>query len=258
MPLTGTRILIADDVAMLRRKIRQVLEAQGAAVQEASDGEEVLRIARDMRPDLLVTDRVMPRMTGIEAVRKIRADATLHALPVLMLTSNNTPAERQQGLRAGVNAYMAKPFRDEALVAQVRHVLDETHRRRTAIGRTRRPQILVADDSPLIRNRLERLLLDNGYAVETVDNGLQALGRARAEPPQLALFDVMMPDMGGFETLQSMRRDPLLHHVPVLLMSSDRQAITHQRAERLGANHFFQKPLHDGDVLAQIAARLRR
>lgn len=101
--------------------------------------------------------------------------------------------------------------------------------------------ILVVDDEYALVEALELLLVEEGYTVLTAPDGKAGLEvlRAAAAPPDLCLCDVMMPVMGGLELVETMRRDPVLARVPVILMSAAPRAA---EAARVGANAFLRKP----------------
>jgi two-component system chemotaxis response regulator CheY len=107
------KILVVDDFSTMRRIVRNLLVElgfSGPLIQEADDGESALTMLRNTSFGLLVTDWNMPNMTGIELLRKIRADAALKTLPVLMVTAENNREQIITAAQAGVNGYIVKPF----------------------------------------------------------------------------------------------------------------------------------------------------
>ncbi len=115
-------ILAVDDSASMRAVVRFTLESAGYQAIEASDGEEAIaRLSQDVR--LVLTDLNMPRMDGIELVRRIRANPELRGLPIVMLTTESQEMRKQAGRAAGATAWIVKPFKPEQLLAVVRKVL---------------------------------------------------------------------------------------------------------------------------------------
>ncbi len=117
------RVLVVDDEPFIRETLTMLIEALGHEVMEAGDGAEGLRQASSWRPDLIVTDMIMPVMTGAEFCMAVKADPDLAATPVLMLTSHDPLAARLH--RFGADEYIAKPFRPSALQARLRVWLDD-------------------------------------------------------------------------------------------------------------------------------------
>jgi DNA-binding response OmpR family regulator len=129
MPTNGTErpgasILVADDDRTTARILSTKLSGVGHFVTVVSDGQEVLdALRRGEAPDLLITDRHMPRVNGLELVRALRGDAAFDELPIIMLTASGNEEDVLVGLEAGVDDYVIKPFSPDELAARVRTVL---------------------------------------------------------------------------------------------------------------------------------------
>ena len=103
-------ILLADDEENLRLLLRTTLEEPDYIIVEASDGNLAYEMAQKHHPDLIVLDWMMPGMSGIDLVRRLRAELTTQETPIILLTARGRTRDREQGLAAGVNAYLVKPF----------------------------------------------------------------------------------------------------------------------------------------------------
>ena len=117
---SGYRILLADDNTDMRDYVRQLLEAQGYRVEAVADGEAALVAARARRPDLILTDVMMPRLNGIELLKMIRSDKALAGTPVVMLSARAGEDARVKALDAIADDYLAKPFGARELLARIR------------------------------------------------------------------------------------------------------------------------------------------
>lgn len=124
-PETTSRahILVVDDEPQVLHSIELVLEDSGYTVSMASSGQEALDFIAHQRPDLIVLDIIMPEMNGIEVCRRVRADPFVAKLPILFLTAKGRPADVAQGLDAGGDDYLIKPFQVIELPARVRALL---------------------------------------------------------------------------------------------------------------------------------------
>ncbi len=118
------KILIAEDSSTVRTLVAARLSADGFEVLEAADGEEALILAKEGRPDLVVLDKVMPKLDGFEVVRALREDPETSAVPIVMLTDRTSEADVLGGLGLGVEEYMPKPFSPHELSIRVRRVLE--------------------------------------------------------------------------------------------------------------------------------------
>jgi diguanylate cyclase (GGDEF)-like protein len=116
-------VLVVDDDVEVATFIETNLRGEGFDVLVAHDGEEALELISTTLPDLALVDVTMPKLDGIEVVRRLRSTATTASLPVIMLTSKSLPSDKVAGLTAGADDYMVKPFDTLELVARVRSTL---------------------------------------------------------------------------------------------------------------------------------------
>jgi DNA-binding response OmpR family regulator len=116
-------ILAADDDEDIRELVRFRLERAGYEVISAADGEEALRLARERNPDLLVLDHRMPKMTGIEVIRALRAEEETARIPAILLTASVQEQSVADGFEAGADDYIKKPFSPQELTARVQAIL---------------------------------------------------------------------------------------------------------------------------------------
>ena len=119
-------ILVADDEESLRLLIRTTLESPEVTILEAGDGSSALEMARQERPDLIVLDWMMPGKNGLEVARELRADARTAGIAILMLTAMGQEKDRKEGMAAGVQGYLVKPFSPLELLEKVQAVLRVT------------------------------------------------------------------------------------------------------------------------------------
>jgi two-component system KDP operon response regulator KdpE len=117
---TEPLVLAVDDEPGILRLIKLELSTQGFRVITASGGEEALRVAEEHRPDIALLDIVMPEMTGLEVMRRLRERSSI---PVILLTAKGSESDKVRGLELGADDYLAKPFSPDELSARVRAVL---------------------------------------------------------------------------------------------------------------------------------------
>jgi adenylate cyclase len=117
------RILVVDDIADNVEILRMRLSSLGYEVVVAEDGEQALAKVRETLPDLILLDIMMPKVDGLEVVRRLKADATLPFIPVILVTAKVDPKDVVMGLDAGGDDYLSKPIDHGALVARVRAML---------------------------------------------------------------------------------------------------------------------------------------
>jgi len=118
-----TKILIAEDEPDIRDLIAFTLRFAGHEVVTATNGEEAVQVAQKEAPDLIILDVRMPRMTGYDACRAIKSDPALNAVPVIFLSAKGQKSEIQDGMNAGAEEYLLKPFAPDQLTDRVRSIL---------------------------------------------------------------------------------------------------------------------------------------
>jgi DNA-binding response OmpR family regulator len=116
-------VLVADDDPDILQLVTFRLERAGYDVVQAVDGEEALRIATEVEPDLAVLDVMMPKLTGYDVTRKIREDDATKRMPVILLTARVQEADVARGFEAGADDYLKKPFSPQELRARVQAIL---------------------------------------------------------------------------------------------------------------------------------------
>ncbi|MFO0792559.1 MAG: response regulator [Candidatus Brocadiaceae bacterium] len=114
------KILIADDIKQNVKLLRVILAASGYDIIEAYDGEEALEKLKTEHPDLILLDIMMPKLTGYDVCKKIRADKKTKDIPVIMITALHEMDDRIKGIEAGANDFISKPFNKAELLARVK------------------------------------------------------------------------------------------------------------------------------------------
>ncbi|HTC85237.1 MAG TPA: response regulator transcription factor, partial [Candidatus Acidoferrum sp.] len=147
---TQPLVLVADDEPRITKLVSIALQAEGFRVVTTNSGEEALRKAEEIRPDVVLLDIVMPDLDGIEVMQQLRE---LRPVPVILLTAKGSTSDKAKGLDLGADDYVAKPFHPDELAARVRAVL------RRASGATPGQGIVAFDD---IEIDLERRMVTRG------------------------------------------------------------------------------------------------
>lgn len=116
-------IIIAEDEAAVSELLRYNLEAEGYETAIANDGDEAMLLLDERIPDLILLDWMLPKVSGIEICRRVRARHETANLPIIMLTARSEESDRIRGLQTGADDYVSKPFSTKELMARVQAVL---------------------------------------------------------------------------------------------------------------------------------------
>jgi CheY-like chemotaxis protein len=244
--VAGT-VLVIDDEATVRDLMQRFLARQGFRVVAAATGEEGLRLARELEPDAITLDVMMPGLDGWAVLAALKGDPAVADIPVVMLTIVD---DRNLGYTLGASDYLTKPLDRERLEAVLRRY-------------RRDHSVLVIDDDADARAMSRRVLEAEGYRVAEAANGRVGLERLREAIPGLILLDLMMPEMDGFEFVAEVRSHAAWREVPIIVVT----ARSLSPAERQRLNGHVEKVLQKGassreDLLREVgelvAASVRR
>jgi two-component system, OmpR family, KDP operon response regulator KdpE len=185
---TEPLVLAVDDEAGVLRLIKLELTTQGFRVVAAGSGEEALRMAEEQRPDIALLDIVMPDMTGLEVMRKLRERTSI---PIILLTAKGSDADKVRGLELGADDYLAKPFSPEELSARVRAVL------RRSIGSSSTENVVRVGNIEIDLNR--RLVKRDGDIVTLTRTEWLLLQVLASNPGKIMLNPELLSKVWGPE-----------------------------------------------------------
>jgi len=194
MPDTGPeRILVVDDEPDVTELLSYTLKAKGFAVETLNDPNRCVDFAREFEPDLVVLDVMMPELSGIQICRMLRASASLKTVPVLFLTAKAEEADRVQGLEAGADDYVSKPFSTKELVLRVQSIL-----RRSREGRQVEAKVLEVGGLALDLARHELRL--HGELVELTATEFRLLHLLMARRGRVQSREHLLLNVWNYET----------------------------------------------------------
>ena len=225
-------VLVVDDEPTARELMARHLRRAGYHVVEAADGLAGLEAARAMHPDVITLDVLMPHMDGWAVLKELKSDPTLADIPVIMATITD---ERNLGIALGASEYLTKPINRERLAAVLaRYSRADAPRR-----------VLVVEDDESARALIRRALEAEGWEVDEAENGRVALERLDASRHALVLLDLMMPEMDGFEFLETVRGGEDPSAVPIVVITA--KELTDEDRVRLngGVERIVQKGSRD-------------
>jgi CheY-like chemotaxis protein len=227
----GTTVLVIEDDPSAVRLLVETLDGAGWHVVVAPDGERGLELAREHHPDAIVLDVQLPGMDGWDVLRALKSDRDLGSVPVLMLTVVD---ERDVGLALGASDYLVKPVERTALLSTLARYTFTTKVRERSV------RVLVVDDEPAAAQLIAAALEPEGFTVVQAHGGREALAKAIAEPPDLVISDLVMPDLDGFAMVAALKADARTRDAPILVVTA--RTLSAAEKERL-----------NGDILGIVA-----
>jgi diguanylate cyclase (GGDEF)-like protein/PAS domain S-box-containing protein len=257
------RVLVVDDhlgtATTLARAIAQL--GSGVEVIPATSGQEALERVKFAAADILITDMIMPEMTGLELIEKLQNHPAGSPTFSFLITAYDVPGLSITARRLNVKEIFTKPVNPERICQTVSQTMEKINQARPVqkgLGLQKRSTILIADDQPDNCLLLARYLENDGYNYITAKDGLETLEKVRTEMPDLVLLDVNMPNKDGFTVLEEMRADPAFQHIPVIILTAARlNSYDVQFGLNLGADDYITKPFDRRELIARIRTKLR-
>ncbi|HUL11023.1 MAG TPA: response regulator [Methylococcaceae bacterium] len=237
-------VLVIDDDPTARELMQRFLDKRGLPMRSAASGEEGLRLAKELRPAVILLDVLMPKMDGWAVLTALKADPELAPIPVIMATILD---EENRGFALGATDFLTKPI-DREHLAQLLQKYRCSH-----------PPcpVLVVEDQADLRKLMRRMLEQEGWVVAEAENGRVALDRVAENRPELIVLDLMMPEMDGFSFLEALRQHAAWRSIPIVVVTvKDLTAEDHQRL-----NGYVQHIVHKGtrgreELLQELGERI--
>ncbi len=227
----GNTVLVIDDDSAARDVLKGFLGEKGFRVETAADGEEGLRLARQVRPLVITLDVVMPRKDGWAVLSALKADPELADIPVIMVTVVD---EQNVGYTLSASDYLTKPINWARFGSVLKKYTGSLAPRRA----------LIIEDDAATRQMLRGMLEKEGWAVAESPNGHAALELVAADRPALILLDLMMPGMNGFEFIAELRQRDAGRGIPIVVLTA--KDLTAEERQRL--NGCVERVLQKGAV----------
>ena len=239
-------VLIVDDEPTAVELLRAHIAGEGYDVATAGTAEAAMQQARELRPDVITLDILMPNTSGWELLHELRSTAATRDIPVIVISIVD---RRELGFVLGANDYLVKPVGRDTLLRTVgKHVL----RKGSACD------ILVVDDDQRDLQVIEEAMRAEGYNVASACGGQQAIDFLAQLRPAVLLLDLMMPEVDGFQVLAHVRNTEELRNLPVFILTARDLSPAEVELLRRDAMACFQKgPAWRSELLSQLAAVVR-
>ncbi len=203
----GPKVLVVDDDAGARDLLHRILTKEGFDVVCCSHAEDAVDRARDLKPDAILLDVMMPGMDGWAVLQALRRDPDTADIPIIMQTLLDA---EHVALSLGADGYLRKPLRKAGVLAALAAVRSEGRR-----------TVMVIDDDAATRERMARVLRRDGWSVTHYPDGASAMEALEAVQPDLILVDLVMPVMDGHAFIRELRRDDRWRGTPVVVMTAE-------------------------------------
>ena len=238
---SGPTVLVVENDSHALDLITHFLTDAGYRVVSATSGEEALRIARELQPDAITLDIVLPDCDGLLVLAKLKNESTTRDIPVVVVSITD---RSEVGFSLGASEWLVKPVERGALIRAVKSSTSSQ-------DSEARKHILIVDDELQAREYLTSLLVPLGFDVATASGGAEGIARTREMNPDLIVLDLMMPDVNGFQVVDTLRRDPDCQQIPILIVTSKELTAEDQNVLRRTVDGVASKGGRE-ELLAQL------
>ena len=236
------RILVVDNDEDVASKVKGYLVRRGYRVEVAGNGKEALIMAKNIAPDMIILDVMMPDISGFDVIQVLKEDPATQHIPVMFLS---ILPDKDKGFRLGAVDYLVKPIIENILVESINAVFDGQKT-------SRAKKVLVVDDDRRVTMLISKRLAEEGFITHQAYNGYEALAWIARERPDLILLDMNMPVMNGLETLERIHANDEWSKIPVIVVTATGYA-DKERCINLGAAKYLTKPFIEEDLLEEVA-----
>ena len=266
------RLLVVEDNAAEQISITELLGHDDIEIVTVGTGGDALSTLRNDPCDCVVLDLRLPDMTGFEVLEKIREDASLSEVPVIVFTGRELSAEEDAQLHTMARSIVVKgvesPERllDETALFLHRVVTDLPAEKQRMLERLNssdedlvgRTALLVDDDARNIF-ALSSVLERRGMHVLTATTGSEAIALVESTPDlAIVLMDIMMPEMDGYQTMELIRQKPAFRRLPIIALTAKAMKGDREKCLEAGASDYLAKPVNTEQLLAALRMWLHR
>lgn len=262
-------VLVVDDNHTNRVVLDKMVSGFGCRVSLVDNGKDAVELLLNASKcgrsfGLVLLDMQMPEMDGMQTLAMIKKNPAIADIPVVILTSMGQQHNQEQLTAMGCAGYLAKPVRQQELFNLLLTVLGKETQPMKSPQRTvpvpaqkeigqKQLHILLVEDNPINQKLALRILEKSGYQVTLVENGQQALQAFENGHYDLALMDVQMPVLDGYETTRMIRaREKAGEHLPIIAMTAAAMNGDRERCLAAGMDEYLSKPLNVDEVFALL------
>jgi DNA-binding response OmpR family regulator len=202
-------VLIVEDEQQAGDLLAHYLAEAGHRVARAATGEEAMTLARELKPDAITLDILLPGRDGHEVLARLKAAPETRDIPVVVVSITENQG---LGLSLGAADWFVKPARRDDFVGAIRRALGNLPASRAAT-------VLVVDDEPATVDFLTDLLTAQGFRVLTAHDGRQGIALALAHRPNVMVLDLVMPEVTGFDVVRELSRHAETRDIPILVFT---------------------------------------
>ncbi len=271
-------ILIVEDDHVNYELASELLEYAGHEIRRAESLQQCIDSISTQKPDLVLMDINLPETRGTEITRVLKNNPVTEPIPIVAFTAMVMEKDKKEALEAGCSGFISKPFSVSSFVSTVESFMNknETSEEMTKLKcdfrvenfkysethgmadmEIKRHNILVVDDNQMNADILKETLEQLGQEVKLAYSGKEAFEKIEGENFDLALLDIMMPDMSGFDIIKQFKLNPRTVDLPVIFVSALDKTSDIVKGFNLGSYEYIVKPYKIEELKARVLSILK-
>lgn len=266
------KILLIEDESVLKEVLAHKLKASGYDVYLVKDSPDSIQMMRDIKPDVILLDMILPIMNGFEILKQKKADSQIASIPVIVLTNSIEPMNNLQLADFGITKFIIKTSTTpDEIINVVKSMIDNATLDDVANnGLISKEQvdevkpsimagknILVVEDDEFLTSILCSRLRSTGTNAVQARTGEEALEEIKKGLPDLILLDILLPGIDGYEVLKQIRNSDKTKNIPVIIMSNFSQLKDKKKAADLSADFLVKALVNPDDIVKKVEDTLR-
>ena len=250
------KILTVDDSKTVRIIVRKAFKTFDCEIFEASNGVEGLAVAAKTLPALILLDVTMPVMDGVETLTRLKGDAQLKGIPIMMLTAEGGRDHVLKIAKIGVRDYIVKPFREDTLVEKAGRIIDlkplteGPGKVRTILDAV---DILIVEDKPAIFQQIEQGLKQTPWRIQGATSQGEALDFCGQMTPDLIVISLSLPDEAAYSLFRTFRNNLKTKFTPIFALVVKTDAVAVTQAQQVGFSAIITKPIDLFELESKMA-----
>lgn len=271
------RVLVVDDIDFNVKLLDTKLKQEYYNVFTAFNGKEAIEKAKEIQPDIILMDIMMPEMDGFEATRIIKSQEETMHIPIIMVTALNAQEDRVRGLEAGADDFLTKPINDQALLTRLKSlvrlklmidelrlrdktsqefgVAPETMEKRNKIEGS---NVLLVEDDVAQAKKIKDKLISKGLNVDVCETSEVANQFVSSKGYSLIIISTLLLSTDGLRLCSEFRSQDNLRHTPILIMIDENDERTLAKGLEIGVNDYLLSPIDSNELMARTITQIKR
>ncbi|MFA6160350.1 MAG: response regulator [Parcubacteria group bacterium] len=250
-----TKILIVEDDPMISEIYQKKFGDSGYEILTADNGEKALELDRTEKIDAMLLDLIMPKMDGFEVIENIRKSNNNPNMKIFVSSNLSQKEDQDKAMKLGADGFIVKSnYAPSDLVKEISRRLNQEKesQRNEALQngsgefagkkeQNGKKKILLIEDEEIFLEMFGDKLKQDGFMVETANNGAWGLKEALAKDFDLFIIDMMMPAMTGDEIIEKLKLEEKTKNIPIIVLSASVEKQMEKKVKEMGINEFFVK-----------------